>query len=155
MARTPKPTNLKVLEGNPSKRPLPENEPKPTPVAPKRPAWLTGEGKKVWDRLAPELERLGLLTSIDGEAFAAACQAWKDYVECQRVLKKHGRTYTYKNQGGFENETERPEVKVANKALEQFRTFCREFGLTPASRAKIDVKINEETSDPMEELLSK
>ena len=153
--RPRKPTNLKVLEGNPGKRPLPENEPKPTPIAPKRPSWLTGEGKKIWEKLAPELEKLGLLTSIDGEAFAAACQAWKDYVDCQKIIKKHGRTYTYKNQGGFENETERPEVKVANKALEQFRSFCREFGLTPASRAKIEVKTEDGEEDPMEKLLSK
>ena len=155
MSRPKKPTNLKVLEGNPGKRPLPENEPKPAPKAPKRPSWLTGEGRKMWDRLAPKLEKVGLLTEVDGEAFAAACQSWKDYVDCQKVIKKHGRTYKYKNQGGFENETERPEVKAANKALEQFRSFCREFGLTPASRAKIEVQTDKENLDEMEDLLSK
>ena len=39
--RPPKPTYLKVLEGNPGKRPLNENEPKPKPSAPKCPAWLS------------------------------------------------------------------------------------------------------------------
>ena len=155
MGRTPKPTNLRVLEGNPGKRPLPENEPKPTPKAPEPPDWLTGEGEKMWNRLAPKLEKVGLLTEIDGEAFAAACSAWKDYVECRRVINEQGRTYKYKNQGGFENETERPEVKISNKALEQFRSFCREFGLTPAARTKIEVRSEEEALDEMEGLLSK
>ena len=50
-----------------------------------------------WERLSPELERLGLLTVIDGEAFTAACQCWKTYVDCQRFLKKNGLTYVYTN----------------------------------------------------------
>ena len=152
--RKPKPTALKVLEGNPGKRPLPQNEPKPKPIAPERPTWLTGEGKKMWERLAPELERLGLLTALDGEAFAAACQRWGTYVDCQKYLKKHGRTYTYTNKAGAENEIERPQVKIAQKALDQFRAFCSEFGLTPSSRTRIEVKTLEGEEDPMEVLLS-
>lgn len=154
MGRTPKPTKIKVLEGNPGQRPLNDKEPQPVPQAPECPEWLTGEGKRMWDKLAPQLENLGLLTEIDGEAFAAACQAWNDYVESIKTIKEKGRTYKYKNQGGFENETERPEVKVANKAIEQFRTFCREFGLTPASRTRIKIDMPEsKEADPMEELV--
>lgn len=155
MGRKKKPTNIKLIEGNPGQRPLPKNEPKPAPKAPKRPAWLTGEGRKVWERVAPELERLGLLTLVDGESLAAACQSWKTYVDCQRYLKKHGMTYTYINKFGAENEVERPQVKIAQKALDQFKSFCTEFGLTPASRARIEVKPEEPEQDPMEELLSK
>lgn len=152
--RKPKPTNLKILEGNPGKRPLPRNEPKPVPIAPERPAWLTGEGRKMWEKLAPELENLGLLTSIDGEAFAAACQCWKTYVDCQRYLKKNGLTYLYTNTLGATNEVERPQVKIGQKALDQFRGFCAEFGLTPSSRSRIEINIDEGEEDPMEALLS-
>lgn len=35
--KKPKPTNLKILEGNPGKRPLNLNEPKPIPIAPECP----------------------------------------------------------------------------------------------------------------------
>ncbi len=154
MGRPPKPTNLKILEGNPGKRPLPKNEPKPKPLAPKRPPWLTGEGKKMWERLSPELERLGLLTVIDGETFAAMCARWKTFVECERYLKKNGLTYTYINTQGAENEVERPQVRIGQKALDQFRSFCSEFGLTPSSRTRIEVKPAEGEDDPMEALLS-
>ncbi len=44
--RKPKPTALKVLEGNPGKRPLNLNEPKPEKKAPKCPSWLEPEAKK-------------------------------------------------------------------------------------------------------------
>ena len=44
--RKPKPTNLKVLEGNPGQRPLNDNEPKPGKKAPTCAAWLEPEAKK-------------------------------------------------------------------------------------------------------------
>ena len=149
------PTTLKILNGNPGKRPLPQNEPKPTPIAPARPAWLTGDGRKIWDRLSPQLEKLGLLTSIDGEAFAAACQCWGTYVKTQRYIKSNGFTYEHINKAGEVNTTTRPEVYIGQKALDQFKSFCAEFGLTPASRASIDIKPDKDEMDPMEALMSK
>lgn len=152
--RKPTPTTLKILNGNPGKRPLPQDEPKPKPLMPKRPTWLTGEGKKMWDRLAPELERIGLLTIVDGESFAAACQCWGTYVDCLCYLQENGLTYIYVNTQGAENEIERPQVKIGQKALDQFRAFCSEFGLTPSSRTRIEVKTTENNEDVMEGLLS-
>ena len=48
MAGRPKPTNLKLIEGNPGKRPLPGNEPKPKPKAPSMPSDLDYQAKKTW-----------------------------------------------------------------------------------------------------------
>ncbi len=70
----PKPTALKLLEGNPGKRPLPMNEPKPAPTAPKCPSWLHKDAKKEWKRISTELERLGLLTQVDMAALAGYCE---------------------------------------------------------------------------------
>lgn len=163
--RPRKPTNLKLLHGNPGKRALPENEPKPKPIAPACPSWINTGGKKMWKRLAPELERMGLLTNVDGEAFAAACHNYGLWVECERFFKEkirdpetgednpRGRTYVYINNGGGANITERPEVKIGQRALADFRAFCTEFGLTPASRTRIDVKPLDGAVDPMEALL--
>ena len=133
--RKPKPTHLKVLEGNPGKRPLPRNEPKPRPVSPKRPAWLTGEGRREWERVVPELGRLGLLTIVDGAALAGYCQSWTDYVETTRFLKKHGRTFETPN--GYVQQ--RPEVSIAQKSLQLVKAFCAEFGLTPSSRGRMSL----------------
>ncbi len=47
--RPPKPTALKLLQGNPGKRPLPKGEPRP-PVGCEPPANLTKRARGVWDR---------------------------------------------------------------------------------------------------------
>ena len=68
--RKPKPTAVKVLEGNPGKRSLNTNEPKPVKKAPRCPGWLEDEAKKEWKRMAKQMEQLGILTEIDMAAFA-------------------------------------------------------------------------------------
>lgn len=156
----PKPTHLKVLEGNPGKRPLPQNEPMPVPVAPKPPAWLDPIAKKLWKHLAPQLEVLGLLTAVDGAAFEAACQNYAVWVKCEKYLKENGLTVEIKKTNGTGEEytsyvQQRPEVSIGNKALQAFKAFCAEFGLTPASRTRIDIKPPDAEEDPMEALLRK
>ena len=158
--RKSKPTQLKVLEGNPGKRPLNKHEPKPIPVAPKPPGWLAPAAKKMWKHLAPQLETLGLLTAIDGPAMEAVCQSYATWVECEKFVKNNGFTIEIQK----ENDKgeiytsylqQRPEVSIGNKALHAFKAFCSEFGLTPSSRSKINTKPFEEDDDPMEAILRK
>jgi P27 family predicted phage terminase small subunit len=150
--RKPKPTNLRVLQGNPGKRPLPENEPKPTPLAPKRPSWLVGEARREWERIAPELEKLGLLTVVDGAALAAYCQAYATMVQAEKELRAHFRkhkklTVTYVNKFGAENEVPHPAIKIARDAAATMKSFLTEFGLTPASRVRLAMPRQEEPDD--------
>ena len=49
--RKPKPTAIKLLEGNPGTRPLTESEPTPPKGQIKCPTWLMPEAKKEWKRL--------------------------------------------------------------------------------------------------------
>lgn len=145
----PQPTALKILRGNPGKRPLNTEEPKPRALPPKRPTWLIGEGKKKWEELVPELERLGLLTIVDGAALAGLCQAWKDFVECTKIIKNQGRTFS--TESGYL--APRPEVKIAEKALQNIKAFAAEFGLTPSSRSRLKAPQVEQTEDEYEEFL--
>ncbi len=85
--RKPKPTAVKVLEGNPGKRSLNTGEPKPEKKAPRCPAWLEDEAKKEWKRMAKQLEHLGILTEIDMAAFAGYCQAFYQ-AECGRTAER-------------------------------------------------------------------
>jgi P27 family predicted phage terminase small subunit len=39
------------------------------------PSWLSGDARSIWDGLAPDLERRGVLTVWDVEAFANYCDA--------------------------------------------------------------------------------
>lgn len=75
--RPPKPTALKILSGNPGKRPIPqEREVEHGPA--EKPRWIANDPNKplasiVWDELAPGRVALGLLTSVTQEEFAQLC----------------------------------------------------------------------------------
>ena len=152
--RKPKPTALKILEGNPGKRPLNENEPIPPKGNIKCPSWLLPEAKKEWKRLAPSLEAMGVLTQVDLTAFAGYCQAYARWREAEEFLTQHGSIF--KTPSGYVQQV--PQVSIAQQNLKIMQSFCSEFGLTPATRARIiaagggkEVDISD---DPMEQILS-
>lgn len=71
---SPKPAELKALEGNRGHRPLDLNQMfRPEVGEPDVPRWLSKEGRKAWKRLAEELLRYNLLSKVDREAFAMLC----------------------------------------------------------------------------------
>jgi P27 family predicted phage terminase small subunit len=131
--RKPKPTALKLLEGNPGNRPIPD-VPEPRRIAPKCPSWLSKEAKREWKRIAPELERLGLLTQIDATALAAYCTAYARWREAEEIIAKEGMTYENERLGRI---AQRPEVAIARQMMAQVRAFCTEFGLTPSARGRM------------------
>ncbi len=98
--RKPKPTAIKLLEGNPGKRSLNTGEPQPNKKAPRCPSWLEDEAKKEWKRMAKQLEHLGILTEIDMAAFAGYCQACRQqqymlvFAFWQRLLHSYPFMYT-------------------------------------------------------------
>jgi len=154
--RKPKPTELKLIDGNPGKRPLPKNEPKPEPIAPKCPTWLHKDAKKEWKRIAPQLEKLGLLTQVDMAALAGYCESWAQYKRAIEFIHKHGEVYPIKDDEGRVKYLQQvPQVSIANKALQQVRAFCAEFGMTPSARGRMSVPGAEDKEDEMESLLDK
>ena len=141
--RKPKPTALKVLEGNPGKRPLNDREPVPPKATLKCPAWLLPEAKKEWKRLAPALEAMGVLTMADLTAFEGYCQAYARWKEAEAFITQHGSI------------SQTPSGSVQQN-LKIMQSFCSEFGLTPATRARIIAGGGSEdgaSEDPMERLL--
>lgn len=151
--RPPKPTGLKVLEGNPGKRPLNKREPKTSKIA-RRPMWLTSEAKKEWARIAPILKNMNILTAADQIALAVYCQAYADYIEAQKIIQENGITYEYTNKAGITNIVARPEVLIAQKNAEIIRKFCIEFGLTPSSRGRIQLPGEGKKESELEKLLA-
>jgi P27 family predicted phage terminase small subunit len=145
---SPQPTALRVLHGNPSKRPLNAEEPAPAPAELDPPAFLEGEAAAEWRRLAGKLHRLGLLTEIDGTAFATYCEAWARWREAETAIKKFG--MVIKGKGGFPVIS--PYVAVANRAMGHMRSFLVEFGMTPSSRSRVRASGDrDQPSDPFAE----
>lgn len=139
MARTGrprKPTILKIIQGNPGKRPLPKNEPSPRPpskseLAP--PEVLDLDAKKEWNRIAPELDRMGLLTKLDRTILAAYCDNYSRWIKAAKELKATGLTV----EGAKGGEITSPFIKIVRDAQAACHRFAVEFGFTPASRTRI------------------
>lgn len=150
--RKPKPTALKVLEGNPGKRKLNDREPVPPKGDVRCLSWLMPEAKKEWKRLAPSLETMGVLTMADLTAFAGYCQAFARWKEAEEFITQHGSIF--KTPSGYVQQV--PQVSIAQQNLKIMQSFCTEFGLTPATRARIIAAgggPEDAAEDPMERLL--
>ena len=149
--RKPKPTAIKVLEGNPGKRELNQYEPKPKKKSAKCPAWLEGEARKEWRRTGKQLEQLGILTEIDMAAFAGYCQAYARWREAEVFITKHGTIV--KTPSGYWQQV--PQVSIAQTYLKIMNKFCEQFGLTPSARSRIIADKAVDADDPMELILFK
>ena len=119
----PKPTHLKILEGVKPSR-INKNDPRPRPIRPPMPRWLSQDAKRIWQRLAPELELAGLLTVVDGDAFAGLCSS----LGIAKRLEKAAAGGDWR------------EVEAWRKAWLQARQYMTEFGMTPSSRSRITVE---------------
>ena len=149
--RKPKPTALKILEGNPGKRLLNEKEPKPKKKLPACPEWLAPEAKKEWENTCTQLGDLGILTEIDMAAFAGYCQAYARWQEAEEFINKHGTIV--KTPSGYWQQV--PQVSIAQTYLKIMSRFCEQFGLTPSSRSRIIAESKgADDDDIMEGLLS-
>ena len=148
--RKPKPTAVKALEGNPGKRSLNTGEPKPEKKAPRCPAWLEGEAKKEWKRMAKQLEQLGILTEIDMAAFAGYCQAYARWKEAEEFITQHGSIV--KTPSGYWQQV--PQVAQAQTYSKIMLRLAEQFGLTPSARSRIIAGGGDSApADEMEELL--
>ncbi len=114
MPRPKTPTQLRVLAGNPAKRPLPENEPTYPTAQTRPPEWLQGEAITIWEKLAASLEINNMLNHANYDFLAAYCDLMGRYIEQRR--------------DGLD-----PDLKI----VQQLRLMAREFGFTPSSQAGV------------------
>lgn len=150
MGRKAVPTSLKVLMGNPGKRPLNKNEPKPKPVAPPCPAWLPAKAKYYWRQVAPELERLGLLTAVDGPALAVALTHLAIIAEAAAIIKRDGILTTdldHPAPDGTPGQRKHPANQLIRDSSAAFKQWVSEFGLTPAARVGLSLPEVDEVND--------
>ena len=146
----PKPTNIKILEGNPGKRKLNEHEPQPQRKAPPCPKWLEPEAKKEWRRLARTLEAMGVLTEADMASFAGYCQAYARWKEAEERITDRG--LVIRTPSGYPQQV--PYISIAQQYLKLMQQFAEQFGLTPAARSRIIAGNGEgKAVDDLDELL--
>jgi P27 family predicted phage terminase small subunit len=137
----PTPTNLKLLRGVPGHRPIrPEPMPPLTATCPQPPSFLDVYAIEEWQRTAPTLFNLGLLTKVDIMTFAAFCTAYSHWRTAEEMLaaaaladpETHGLLVARDN-GLIAN----PLTGIARRAAEAMLRIAGEFGMTPAARTRI------------------
>jgi len=141
--RKPKPTNLKLIQGTYRPDRANPSEPKPRAVIPPCPKFLQGEAKKQYQKTAKKLARIGLMTELDDLALSMLCQGWQEYLDNTEQVKKSG--ILVKSPNGFP--VLNPYLIAANQAIKKVRSLLAEFGMTPASRSRIQATATSEESD--------
>jgi P27 family predicted phage terminase small subunit len=131
------PTATKELRGNPGKRPLNKDEPKPPRKIPTCPAHLDDAAKAEWKWISKHLHAIGVLTLIDKAALAGYCQAYSRWAAAEAALQKTGLVLKSADGRFYTN----PYLAVVNRALANMHSFLSEFGMTPASRTRVKAEL--------------
>jgi P27 family predicted phage terminase small subunit len=148
--RKPIPTYLKLLNGNPGKRPINENEPTPVVEIPECPEYIAKDeiAHEEWQRIIPELYKLNLITVIDRATIELYCTQYSIYRRALEEINIKGLTVSNVRHG----EKSIPHIAIAREAAKVIKSIAVEFGLTPSSRSRINVPSGK-TEDEMEKLL--
>jgi P27 family predicted phage terminase small subunit len=124
---------LKLLHGNPGKRPINTKEPQPAPLAIECPPELTDQLARVdWEvRIVPAIQR-GQITSADFSAALAHCELYADWRACWEESKHHARVITVGKQP-----QPNPYRSEARKIRAELWKIDAELGFTPVSRSRV------------------
>ena len=137
MPNRPTATALKLLKGNPGRRPLNALEPEYVAGIPDKPQWLDTYASEEWDRLVGHLNGQRVFTENDLGILVSICIAYEQFRECLAIIKRLGRSYTVEDMGGNRHYKPRPECVRFETAQKEYRTLLAEIGFTPSSRSKI------------------
>ena len=121
--RPAKPTVLKLLAGNPGKRPINALEPDAGVIDTSIPNDLSDAAKAHWERLAPMLTKSGVLKQSDRDLLFCYCESYATWLDGVRA------------------------GKLNVSLLSQLRQMLGEMGMTPAARTRIVVDKPAEKED--------
>lgn len=139
----PKPTALKLLEGNPGNRRLNRNEVQPVGRL-ERPSHVTGPAAEEWDRVINSMPP-GFYTAADVPTLVTYCIAWVLYRNAVAVIARKP-----EEGGGMEAKGSQKQP-VAHPLLAEVKGFSKlilqcgdRLGMSPAARARLEAPDNED-----------
>lgn len=153
LANPRKPTALKIAEGT-FRKDRAVNEPTPSAVdisKMKAPVHFDDAHKEMWDEYVKELVSLGVLTVVDRMAFEVMFEIYIEIQELKESIIEEGK-YIVDDRG---NTRRNPLISQVNQLRQTLRQFLSEFGMTPASRTKINVKDKQVEESALEKLMRK
>ena len=137
MPRREAPAKLKVLGGRTPGRDsggrVIEHGPAFVRDAPDAPDWLSTEARDEWQRVVPELNRLGLLARVTRSSLVGYCETWAMFKAATLVIQEHGGITIDARQGMLPH----PAVAIQRNTGAELRRWACEYGMTPASEQKV------------------
>lgn len=147
----PEPSAIQKLKGNTARRPINDREPVPGQGAPRMPSQLDAAARREWRRLVPILQRMRVLTEADGTALANLCADCSLLMRAQAAFATTG---LFVKNPKTEMVHQNPVLNVIRVTTDRVTRGLREFGLTPASRSKIQTApLSTGMMDPIEAAL--
>ncbi len=130
----PKPTALKMIAGNPGRRPLNLSEPQPGAIG--EPHYkLPRAAKRKWRELCQDHVWGQVLTAADRDILEHYCRLHARLLQAEAMVDEHGLLVTSPN--GFPVQS--PYVAIANRCRADLIKVAIELGGTPSSRSRLSV----------------
>ena len=148
--RKPKPTAVKIRQGNPGKRKLNENEPlfsefdENTPP----PDDLDENGKVMWAFVLKELIPQKVLLKTDLQTVANYCIAYQNRKIANADISKYGSVI--ETEAGIKRN---PAYTTLKEAMADMAKFGSLLGLDPSSRTRLSGNADNKIDNPFAELL--
>lgn len=129
--RKPTPPHLKAMNGNPGRRPIPENEPDFVPGEISPPDWVHDSVYRVdflreWERVVAQLRDWGTMGAVNQGALEGICLLYAQFVRAGKI----------------------GEATEARQSFDGYRKGLNEFGLTPATKGRSGAKGGLKSNDP-------
>lgn len=144
--RKPLPTHLKILRGNPGKRPLNKHEPKFAEDLPEPPGYLSDRSRNIFVMIRARLESMGYASSSHTEALTLIALRLEEVELCTETLNAEGLTQHKTDDKGNVTRRARPEVVIRHEAAKHAQSLLAEFGLTPSSATKVIIPSKQPTN---------
>lgn len=133
--RTPKPTALKLVDGNRGKRATNAKEPEPDLLQDiAAPEHLPAPVADVWNELAPKLKRAKVLTELDTPLLEITCDALAAF---RLAMKNTGDGKLLQRNPETGSISMSPWAMLKSMAFKQAMATLREWGATPAARSRV------------------
>ena len=145
------PTNLKLITGNPGKRPLNKSEAVVEFTLPKTPSELDARANKIWKERGARLVKLKLMSEIDDGIFMGYCQLMSWCLQLMRDVKKEG-LFIQEEQFWKDGEViiktvKNPKLLEARLMFDKIRLMSAELGMSPSARSGIVIPKTDEEDE--------
>lgn len=135
--RKPKPTHLKIVQGNPGKRKINKDSEDVFNDYLLCPEFLSDNQKVIWNDAINNAPK-GLLKSVDLSVLCVWVVAFDIFQQANKEIEKTGLVITEKGHNGNYNK-QSDYISIINKQAAIMIKASAEMGFTPSSRSRVSI----------------